>query len=260
MKLLDDSFISFVNLDHRTDRLARMQESLRQVGIEATRTRGFYPHEVKVDPKRVAIMQNRTPGAIGCHFSQVMIMEQALALGRHAFVMEDDLVFCSDFRRRISLIQAFLRDNPWDIVWLGGTFHVNPSYWHNCGAGRPPRDAELTTYNRMIRTYGAFCTYAYIVRNTSVAKVLQLLDRELDSSIGIDYAMIRIQPELHTYAFVPGCIKQADGYSDIGKPSHLNKPAFTKFSGFSKLGPYWWQNEMSEFDPETFNWAEAKIK
>lgn len=258
MKLLDDSYISFVNLDHRTDRLQHMEKTLREVGIEATRTRGLLPQEVKVDPKRVAIMQNRTPGAIGCHFSQVKIMEQALALGRHAFVMEDDLVFCSDFKRRISLIQVFLRDHPWDILWLGGTFHVNPSYWCKCGPGRPPRDAETTDYNRIVRTYGAFSTFAYIVRNTSIAKVLQLLDRELDNSIGIDYAMIRIQPELHTYAFVPGAVKQRDDKSDIGKPSHLGKPAFTKFSDFAKLGPYWFADRIEDFDPFTFNWAEAK--
>lgn len=254
MKLLDDCFISFVNLDHRTDRLQHMNKTLREVGIEAIRTRGMLPEEVKVDPKRVAVMQNRTPGAIGCHFSQVKIMEQALALGRHAFVMEDDLVFCSDFKRRVSLIQVFLRDRPWDIMWLGGTFHVNPSYWCKCGPGRPPRDAETTDYNRIVRTYGAFSTYAYIVRNTSIAKVLQLLDRELDNSIGIDYAMIRIQPELHTYAFVPGCVKQFDNKSDIGKGG------FTKFSGFAKLGPYWWQNLMTDFDPFEFDWAEARVK
>lgn len=247
--ILENSYISFVNLNHRLDRKVRMEQSLIKAGLFGVeRTRGLLPSEVKVDAKRVAVMQARTPGAIGCHFAQVSIMERALAMGRHAFVMEDDLIFCSDFQARMALFDAFTETHDWDIFWLGGTFHINPPYWHK----KLGRDAELTDCPRFLRTYGAFCTYAYIVRDASLEKVLRLLDRELDKSIGIDYAMIQIQPELHTYAFVPGCITQYDNESDIGKGK-------TIFSGFAKLGPYWFQDKMEGFDPATFNWHEARV-
>ena len=104
----------------------------------------------------------------------------------------------------------------------------------------------------MIRTYGCFCTYAYIVNNRSLEKVLDGLDGILHASMGIDWAMIQLQPSLFTYAFVPGCIKQYDNQSDIGK-------GMTHFSGFAKLGPYWWQDNMERFDPAKFNWHEARI-
>lgn len=252
MNLITDSHICFVNLDHRWDRLNLMVDACAKAMIPAHRVRGMLPSEYKGDPKRVAVMQNRTPGAIGCHFSQVGIMEEALKLKKHAWVMEDDLIFCSDFQARLAWMELFIQSHLWDILWLGGTFHVNPPWWHKDDLGRG-RDAELTDDPRMIRTYGAFCTYAYIVRRESVQKVLDGLDYWLDKSMGIDWAMIQLQPRLHTYAFVPGSVIQRDNKSDIGK-------GMTIFSGFKKLGPYWFADKMDDFDPATFNWAEAKVK
>lgn len=246
--LLDDCFISFVNLDHRKDRLKRMWESLAKVGLRerTVRTRGMLPDEYKGDPKLVKVMRDRTPGAIGCHFSQVKIMTDALYHSKHAFVMEDDLVFCSDFRQRLAMIEEFTTHEAWDIIWLGGTFHINPPYWHK------PRDAQCTTYVNFMRTFGAFCTYAYIVNKWSLARVLAMLDEQLPKSIGIDYAMIQMQPHLQTFAFVPGCITQYDNQSDIGK-------GMTRFSGFAKLGPYWFADKLSDFDPNKFDWHEAAL-
>jgi GR25 family glycosyltransferase involved in LPS biosynthesis len=245
--LLEESYASFVNMDHRTDRLERMQLSLRAAGVQAIRTRGMPPEEAPVDPRRVEVMRKRTPGAIGCHFSQVCVMRNALYLGKHAFVMEDDLIFCKDFQKRMEMLTSFTETHDWDVLWLGGTFHIHPPWWHKDDLGR---DAECTDDPWVLRTYGAFCTYAYIVRDTRIEKVLAMLDQQLDRSIGIDYAFIQIQPQLQTFAFVPGCITQYDGKSDIGKGN-------TIFSGFAKLGPYWYQDQLEGFNPTTFNWHEA---
>lgn len=249
--LLTGSYISFVNLDHRKDRLEKMVEVCERRGIPAVRTRGLYPADVTdniVPAHRLRVMQNRTPGAIGCHFSQVSIMEEALKQKKHAWVMEDDLRICPDIHERLAHMEGFIKTHPWDILWLGGTFHVHPPHWHK----GPPlaRDAECTDDPRMMRTYGAFCTYAYIVNRESLAIVLEGLDRWLDKSMGIDWAMIQMQPHLNTYAYVPGCMTQYDNMSDIGK-------GMTRFSGFKKLGPYWFANHLEEFDPTKFNWYEA---
>ena len=250
--LLADSYISFVNLKHRKDRLERMEETLATRNIPAVRKEALYPADVtdKIQPAcRLRVMQNRTPGAIGCHFSQVAIMEKALELGKHAWVMEDDVKICPDIHERLAYMQKFCNSHPWDILWLGGTFHVRPPHWHTKAPLK--RDAECTDDPRMMRTYGAFCTYAYIVNRNSIKTVMEGLDFWLDKSMGIDWAMIQIQPHLYTYAFVPGCMTQHDGKSDIGK-------GMTIFSGFKKLGPYWFANHMNDFDPTKFNWHEAK--
>lgn len=245
--ILEESYSSFVNLDHRVDRFERMIITLARAGISAERTRGMYPNEYEGDPARVRVMMNRTPGAIGCYFSQRKIMEEAHRRNQHAFVMEDDLVFCADFRARMEILSSWLSGRPWDVIWMGGTFHVNPPQWHP----ELGRDAELTDHPRILRTYGAFSTHAYIVNRGSLVSVLSELDRLLDTSVGIDWSFIQMQPHLYTYAFVPGCISQYDNWSDIGN-------GMTIFSNFHRLGPYWWADTMEEFDPESFDWAEAR--
>lgn len=260
MDLIQDSYISFVNLDSREDRLNHMTNQLNRIGLRAIRQRGIPWKETDFENPKYATMKNRTPGAIGCHLSQVEIMKKALSVKSHAWVMEDDLIFCQDFNERISYMGDFLEGRAWDIVWLGSTFH-SPAFWHPKGnSGMQPncsqnigRDFETTEDSRMMRTYGAFCTYAYIVNKDSIQKVIDLLDADIHTSIGIDYAMIRIQPQLNCFAFVPGSVKQMDNQSDIGT-------GMTIFSGFSRLNGteensrYWYQDYAIDFDPKKFDW------
>lgn len=231
------------------DRRKNMQAALARLKINAIRTRGILPHEYTGLPSRVDLMRKRTPGAIGCYLSEVKVMDDAHNQGLHAFVMEDDLIFCSDFHDRLRIVEEFTLTHDWDIIWLFATFHINPPYWHRMTG----RDAELTDHPRMLRTYGAFSTTAYIVNYKSIRHVLRLLDCQLETTIGIDYSFIQIQPILKAFAFVPGCVIQADSQSDIGK-------GVTKFSHFKKLGPYVFQDKMSDFDPTTYDWHEADPK
>ncbi len=79
---INDFYSSFVNLPHRTDRLAHMEQQLHRINLPAVRTRGMKHNEVierkLATPNDVATMFRRTQGAIGCHFSQVQIMRDAL--------------------------------------------------------------------------------------------------------------------------------------------------------------------------------------
>lgn len=261
-----DCYISYVNMDHRTDRLSHMESELEKAGISAVRERGQRPEEYSGPFMKIQTMFNRTKGAVGCHFSQVEIMKKARMRGKSAIVLEDDLIFCSDIKERLDYIEKFINEKQpdFDVIWLGGTFHCNPPYWHT---GQNPllmesnlgRDAELTDDPRMIRTFGCFSTHAYIVNEKSIDKILQLFDDYIETSIGIDYLFIKIQPLLRTFSFVPGCIKQMDNMSDIGM-------GMTIYSGFSKLNgsiensAYWWQDRATDFDPQSFNWAECNVK
>lgn len=256
------TYNAFVNLSHRTDRLEHMERELARVGIDADRVDGMNTK----DPSkwnfgdRYKKMLERTPGAIGCHISQVTIMKNALILNRSAFIMEDDLIFCSDFHERLSHINEFCDNNEWDIFWLGGTWH-SPAFWHPHGPSKMKpdcsanlgRDCEPTNDLRVVRTFGAFSTFAYIVNYHSIEKILGLLDANLHESIGIDWLFIKLQPQLKCFAYVPGCVKQYDAVSDIGT-------GITKFSGFSRLNGteensrYWFQDRKEDFDPTTFVW------
>lgn len=253
-------YASFVNLDSRPDRLEKMLVELNRVGLSAVRTRGKLPIECNMDSTKVAVMRARTPGAIGCHFSQVQVMKDAYAVEKCAMVLEDDLIFCSDFQERLQYISSWVEWHEWDVIWLGATFH-SPAFWHLKGPSkmRPDcsanlgKDCEPTDDARMIRTYGAFSTHAYLVNYESIPKILDLFDKHLQESIGIDWLFIKLQPQLKCFSFVPGCVKQYDNMSNIGN-------GITKWSGFLNLNgadnssAYVWQDKMNDFNPEGFTW------
>lgn len=247
-------YASYINLDHRTDRLKHMEEQLSRIGLSAVRTRGLLPTEIKEPAEKLAVMQNRTPGAIGCHYSQVSIMETALSLGKSALVMEDDLVFCDDFNERMKIVEQFLDGKEWDVFWLGGTYHI-PAEWHRLKDGKHVNaDLQMCecklgvdheeTDNKFIRmTYGIWSTYAYIVNYNSLPKILKLLDENVHLSMGIDWLFILLQPQLKTFCFNPGMVKQFDNVSDIGRMGD-GSPAITHFSGFKHLGEHWFKEKI----------------
>jgi GR25 family glycosyltransferase involved in LPS biosynthesis len=262
MSLIEDSHIGYVNLDHRSDRNVLMKQNLALHNIPAKRYSGVLPHERLEEKSHMNAMNARPQkGALGCFLAQMDVMRDALAQNKHAWVMEDDLVFCSDFNKRLDYIGAWTRGGitrafrDWDVIWLGGTFHVGGRgpYWHTQTLGR---DADITDDPRMLRTYGSFCTYAYIINHNSVGPIMNLLKGTWPTSIGIDHSFITLSPLLKTFAFVPGCIKQYDNVSD----QIPGTPVITHFSKFEKLGPYWWQDKMEDFDPTAFDWAEADPK
>jgi len=258
MPLLNDCYISFLNLDHRKDRKEHIEKELERVGIKAVRTRGKLPQEFDLTNPKYRVMRDRTAGAIGCHYGQIEIMEKALELGKHAFVLEDDVHFCEDFNERLKYFENFLDNNSWAIAWLGGTVH-NPAWWHKknhsldlwqCSCNLE-KDFERTYDERIIRTYGAFCTYAYIVNVQWLNPILDFLEANVHLSMGIDWLMILLQPHIPTYMMLPGMCRQIDNKSDIGQGD-------TIFSGFAALNgtfdnsKYWFQEKMQDFEPNSF--------
>ena len=257
MSLLNDCYISYLNLDQRLDRKEHIEKELTRVGLQAVRTRGKLPDEYDSTDPKIQVMWNRTKGAVGCHYGQVAIMEEALRQGKHAFVMEDDCEFCSDFQERIAIAEEFLKDKDWTALWLGGTYHVSvgnsPTWWHKPGHGPdlPQCDCEFgvdamaTEDKRFVRTLGCFSTHCYIINKDHIQDVLDFLDKNVHLSMGIDWLMIWMQPKVNTYAFVPGCVKQIDNQSNIGN-------GLTIFSGFAMLGSHWWADKMDTFNYENF--------
>lgn len=251
----------FLNLPSRVDRLNHMTAELARVGLSAERHAAKTPDQVdKFNPK-YSVMLNRTPGAIPCHLGQVEIMQEALASGKDAMVFEDDLVFATDIKERLEYIDKWTNGRAWDVIWLGASFH-SPAFWH-CVGGSKMRpnvsanlgiDCEPTDDPRMIRTYGAFSTHAYIVNVHSIEKITALLDKYVHESIGIDHLFIRIQPQLKCFSFVPGCVKQIDNQSNIGTGMTIWS-GFLKLNGSYENSRYVFQDNMNDFNPEGYQWT-----
>lgn len=256
MSLLDDCYIGYVNLDHRTDRLEHMIGELKRIDINAERTRGKLPQEFDLTDPKYQVQVNRTPGSIGCWAGMVEIAEKALSLNKHAIIFEDDLVFCNDIHDRFRIIEEFDNEFIWDVIWLGGTVHINPPYWHT---GKNPdlqtenlgRDCLYIGHKYLYRSFGSFSTHAWILNKKSIRKVIDMLDSIQHEAMGIDWGHIKISPKLDNYVFLPGCIIQKDNISDIGHGE-------TKFSSFKSLGAHWFAKNLNEFNHDAYNWAEVK--
>lgn len=253
----DKIHAEYCNLDQRPDRNEKMITELNRIGLQDNikRRRSFpwqelYDSYDEAQKEKVNVMFKRTPGAIGCHYSQVAVMEEALRQGKHAMVCEDDLVFCDDFPARLKLIYKFLNQHEWDIFWFGGTYHKE-GYWHISVEGKHTnpdlqmcqcnlnRDWELTLNPHIVRTFAAFSTHCYLVNKDRIQNVLDRLDRNVHRSMGIDWIMILEQPDMNTFAFDPGCVIQHDNASNIGN-------GISVFSGFSRLGPHWFAPTMKQ--------------
>jgi hypothetical protein len=155
---------------------------------------------------------------------------------------------------RLKIIFKFLNQHEWDIFWMGGTYHREPT-WHKSIEGKHThpdmqvcncllnRDWEETLDPHIVRTYGAFSTHSYLVNKNRIEHILGLLDRNLHLSMGIDWIMLKEQPNLNCYAFNPGCIKQYDNQSNIGD-------GISRFSGFRNLGQHWFSRSMHEYIPD----------
>ena len=240
---------AFVNLAHRQDRREHMERELARVGIQADRFEAFKPDDFP-EPERVKVMRARTPGAIGCYYSQISVIARALKSGRNILVLEDDVFFCDDLPERLRYIEDYLPtvDPEWDVFSLGGCFHAPPDTrgWHK--DDHLGREFDRTRIPRIMRVYGSWFTFAYFVRAESAQRVLAALDSNLEQSWGIDHNFITLGDKLRCYCFVPGCAFQIDGKSDIGDGN-------TIFSGFYALGPHVFKKTMGEFDPNRHDWA-----
>jgi len=97
----------YINLEHRKDRLAHVQQELAKLNI----TNGTRFNAIKT-----------ANGAVGCTLSHIKCLEQAKELQLpYVFICEDDICF----KDPALLLQNTLRFNTvftdaWDVVIIGG--------------------------------------------------------------------------------------------------------------------------------------------
>ncbi len=236
----------YINLNTRPDRRAQIKAQLARANVVASRLSAFRKEDYAGMASDVALMQ-ATPNTIGNWLSHTFLWRTVQDTDQNVLVLEDDAVLCADFRQRLQYLETHLPDD-WDIVFLCGTFHLNPPHWHADDLGR---DVELTDDPHLLRAYGVFSNHGYIVRGWSAGKLLRRMKDLMPKAKGSDHALIMLQPELRAYVMVPGAVFQRDSESDIGK-------GVTRFSLFKSLGPYVYTERMDDFDPTTFDWHEAR--
>ena len=236
----------YINLSHRTDRLAHITQEFDRIGISAQRFDALRLEDYHGPKKDVAVMM-ATPKTIGNWLSHLAVWKKVQDTDKVVGVLEDDALLCDDFTARLQYIEDNF-DKPWDIFYLGATYHVDHPVWHKHTLGR---DFEQTDVKYIHRVYGAFSNQGYLVNGQSVTKLLALMEREKPTTRGSDTAMIKLQPELQCYSFTPGMVFQIDSQSDIG----IGVTRFSKF--FDTLGAHVWCRRLEDFDYDSYNWHEG---
>lgn len=242
-----------VNLDCRSDRWATMRRELRRINLPARRFSALTPGEYFERPGAGPLIEGKRTAGNWASFVSLMRLNQGT--DRNLLLLEDDVFFCTDFWARMAYIEDNL-DVPWDVIFLGACFHLDrntadgtaKTRWHP-GRGN---DVERTPLRHLFRAYGVWSNHGMIVRGRSAARVLAAMRSVLPVARGSDHALILVQPQLDAYVFVPGCVFQHDGVSDVAEGG-----GFTEFSGFKKLGPYVFQDRLGDWDVDAYDWAEA---
>lgn len=121
----DGAIVTYlINLDRATERLAKLDRRLSELGLDYTRIAAVdgralrFPHPDFSDLSyRLLHGRRRAPAEIGCYFSHIAALRAFLdSDAEHALILEDDVTFAPDF---IAMMEASLaRGDDWDILRL----------------------------------------------------------------------------------------------------------------------------------------------
>ena len=212
----------YINLEHRKDRLAHVQQELAKIGVPNGGTRF---NAVKT-----------ANGAIGCTISHIKCLEQAKAQNLpQVFICEDDICFKDPelLLQNAAQFNAVFGD-AYDVLLIGGN--------------------NLPPYKQ----FGNFCaqisncqtTTGYIVKqhyyDTLINNFREGLKKLMENptnkcEFAIDIYWKRLQTSNRWYIVLPLTVHQLEGYSDIeerdtdyrGLMLDMDKPWFKKPTNIS---------------------------
>jgi glycosyl transferase family 25 len=189
---LDRCDITYINLDHRTDRRERIEAEFAKIGAQNVTRFAAHKH---------------ARGATGCAMSHRDVIEAAApGEGRITMVCEDDLEFLADRARLDHLIETFYRDSRMDVLCLA----------YNRRNGIAVSEDFLITSNT--RTMSCYLVKPQVIdalRETARKSVKRLEAGEPDKTAAVDVTWQTVQRNFIFALARPRAAQQAPSYSDI---------------------------------------------
>lgn len=178
--------VLYINLDHRTDRLAHMEKIKTSV----------FPHL-----ERIPAIKHST-GFIGCAMSHIRALQTAID-GNYPYVciLEDDFTILlqpTEFNKTVQDALDFLNDD-FDVLMLGMS---------------PIRLRKLNR-DKLVRVYAALGMPGYIVNKRYFTRLKQIFDTAISTNQPIDMHTQLVQSKDRWFGFYPAIARQAPGFSDI---------------------------------------------
>lgn len=178
--------VLYINLDHRTDRLAHM-ESMKK---------NSFPHL-----ERIPAVKHST-GFIGCAMSHIRALQTAID-GNYPYVciLEDDFTLLlepGEFSKTVQDALTFLKDD-FDVLMLGMS---------------PIRLRKLNR-EKLVRIYAALGMPGYIVNKRYFTRLKEIFENAISANQPIDMHTQLVQSKDRWFGFYPAIARQAPGFSDI---------------------------------------------
>jgi GR25 family glycosyltransferase involved in LPS biosynthesis len=203
-----------INLPERADRRAEMQAQLGKVGWEADFFAAIRPTDTAGFP---------SIGARGCFLSHLAILKKAMNDSvDYLVVMEDDLNFSKDFRKRWEQAFAELRrQGTWSIFYPAHTVEA------------PQTTQESSSLREVHYEQRILCTHFMVFNGLILERVVRELETMLSRPPGhpnggpmhVDgaYSVIRAtNPDLRTLIHIPSLGYQRPSRTDIGQQRWLD--------------------------------------
>jgi GR25 family glycosyltransferase involved in LPS biosynthesis len=115
----------YINLDKRMDRRQLFENRISQIGLKISRFSAITPDENDLNLTNELKKDSRCKFKIGCTLSHISIVKQAKQNGwKNVLIFEDDCIFNPDFIKKMESCVSELRDNKWDLFYMGGEPNV----------------------------------------------------------------------------------------------------------------------------------------
>ena len=202
---MNELAVYVINLDKNRERLkgfAYQYKSSDLNPVICNRFKGIVGMDIQYDRyiDKMSII-DLTPGMVGCYLSHYKLLAQAEKQFKgtkdYIVIFEDDsLIDKNIFHKGIKQIPQIYPED-WDIILLGHMLGDPSHSW-----------VDMESYFEMYNFWGTHC---YIVKMTSVSKILYLLQPPIIDQIDGMYARLSRNQSLKVYGITHVVAKQQPG-------------------------------------------------
>lgn len=204
-----------ISLERSKERRASVTAECRRVGLSFDFFNAIDKNDLVLPELSFKLAGADTPikktnalGALACMMSHVEALKMFLKTDYgHAFIIEDDVMFCDDFANRIKYIVSLIKNDDFyfDILPLGGHFPCDTP-------GDIGRHAESTRWTRMYRVNRLSGSYGYVLNRDVAAFIV----RNATYNYGMDEFLSNfVYERFRSYAFLPFPVGHKEGKSEI---------------------------------------------
>lgn len=146
----------YINLDYRTDRRQAAERRFKELGISAERFDAVQLNLDEIDNPKNDPLWHKKMGCTQSHFQCIKLAKERGL--KNIWIMEDDVVFCSDFLSKAQDIIDELKMTEWDMFFFGGE----------------PSKKCIPHSRHIVKTSGVYGAHSYLVNHTFYDKLLRL--------------------------------------------------------------------------------------